>query len=163
MHFGVGGHGDFKIVSVAQPRNQFCRPGITLRMGYETATIGRWWITAQRHNMAHARLPVLVRDFCDVILARRHAGQVRGGHQIGFLDDPADCGVGPFARRPTRAVCHRDKAGAERGQLRNGVPQLCFHLLALGREEFERHSDIARQPGKQRGVERPAGVAWRLA
>ena len=163
MHFGVGGHGDFKIMPVAQPSHQLCRTGIALRVGDEPPTVGRRRVTAQRHNMAHARLPVLVRDFGDFVLARGNAGQVRGGHQIGFIDDTADRGVSPFARRPTRAVCHRDKAGAERGQLRNGVPQLCFHLLALGREEFERHSDIARQPGKQRGVERPAGVAWRLA
>ena len=66
------------------------------------------------------------------------------GAEMGFLDDASNRRVRALTRRAARTVGDRDKLGAERRQSLDRGPQRLFHLLGLGREEFERHFDFTR-------------------
>ena len=100
-------------------------------------------IPAQRHDMPHARLPVLLGDFSDLGLAGTDAGQVRGRHQFGFAHDPLNRRMGALAGRAACTIGHRDEARRQGSQLDNRLPQLLFHLLGFGREEFEGDINVA--------------------
>jgi len=116
-------------------------------------------IAAQRDDVAHARLPIGLGDLGDLGAARIDAGEVRGRHQLGLAHQPRDRVVGAVPRRPAGAVGDRDEARRERRQRLDRLPERFFHLLRLGREEFEADSDIAGGVGEERAVDpRPRGA-----
>ena len=150
VDLGIGRHRDLEVVTPLQPGDQFGGAGIALRMRHETPAIGWRRIAAKRHDMPHAGVPVLLGHLGDVGLAGGDTGEMRGGLQAGLAHDPRNGRMGAFTRRAARAIGHRHKGRIERRQLRDRLPQLFFHLLALGREKLEGHGDITGQSGEQR-------------
>jgi hypothetical protein len=61
--------------------------------------------------------------------------------------------VRPLARRAACAVSDRNEARLQRRERLDRIPELCVHLFRLGREEFERHADIAGKIGEQGRVQ----------
>src|SRR3546814_13581679 len=76
-----------------------------------------------------------------------------GRRHAAFGGDARDGRVGALARRPARAISDRHEAGRQRLECAERVPQLRFHLLGLGREEFEADADVAGEGGEQRRTE----------
>jgi hypothetical protein len=104
------------------------------------AALARRRVAAQRHDVAHADVPVVVDHLVDLGAAGADAGQVRGRLQRGLVEDPLDGAVGALAGRAPGAVGHRDEGRVQRGQTGDRLPQALFHLLGLRRKELERHA-----------------------
>ena len=98
-------------------------------------------IAAQRHDVADAGIAVAADDLVDFALGGLHTGQMRGGHERGFLDQSRHGGVRALARRTAGAVGDGDEPRADRLEAADGLPQALFHLVRLGRKELERHAD----------------------
>src|SRR6185369_6262059 len=67
-------------------------------------------------------------------------------------DNPRHRRVGALAGRAARAIGHRDKAWGQRFERLDRFPQRLFHLLGLGRKEFEADLDVAARFREQRMV-----------
>ena len=110
MDFGIGRDRQLERMLAGEAFNQCGGGGITIGVRHELAAGFRWSIAAQCDHMPHPGVPVLLCDFGDFSLARTDAGEVRGGHQRGFADQPRDGGVGALAGRAACAVSHRNEA-----------------------------------------------------
>ena len=97
MNFGIGGHRNLKRMKRGKARNQLCSAGIALRMRPKAPSIDRRRITAQRNDVPHASLPVLVGNLGYFTLARGNAGQVRGRNEACFQNDSRHGGMGALA------------------------------------------------------------------
>ena len=107
-------------------------------------------IAAQRHDVAHARLPIGADHAVDLIARRADASEMRGRRQRGLGEDALHRRVRALARRAARAVRDRDEIRPQGAKPLDRVPQRALHLVGLRREELERDVD-ARMP------------TWRLA
>ena len=116
-------------------------------------------VAAQGHDMPHAGGPIGFRHAGDIGLAGIDTGKVRGGGQLGLGNDPPHGVVGAIAGRAARTVGYRDELRGQRRKAGDHLPQLLVHRFRLGRKEFEADTDVARQAGKQRRVERGARLA----
>ncbi len=81
VHFRVGSDGNVEVAHIFQQRHQIGRVHFRLAGA-------RRQITAQRHDMADAAVPVIGRDVAQLRRAGVDAGQVRRRLQAGALLDP---------------------------------------------------------------------------
>ena len=110
-------------------------------------------IAPQRDDMAHPGLPIGVCHLGDFGLAGRDASKVCGGRNLRVLRDARHRVMCALARRPARAIGDGNEARGKRAQRFDALPQLFFHLLRLGRKEFEAHLGVSTQIGVERGIE----------
>jgi hypothetical protein len=91
--------------STSSPQHRHSRPGRATNFSPAARRI-----TAQRHDVADAGIPVAARDRRRFLARGIDAGQVRGGLMPVSRFDAFDGGVRAFARRTAGTVGHRDKA-----------------------------------------------------
>ncbi len=149
MTFGIGRDRNLERVQLAQARDQ--RGGIFIPADRRLELRPRRRrIAAQRDDMPHACRPIFLRDRVNLLARRLDTGQVRGGGDRRVAGDAGDGVVRPLARRAARAIGDADEPRRQRRERLDRLPQGRFHLLRLGREEFEADVDIARHVRKQR-------------
>src|SRR5262245_14449803 len=100
-------------------------------------------IAAQRHDMAHAEIPIVADDAVDLSAVGGDAGEMGGGGQRRLPQHAPDRGVGALAGRAAGAIGYRNVARPERLEPADRAPQRLFHRLAFRRKELERHVDRA--------------------
>jgi hypothetical protein len=141
MHFGVSRDRDVEVCNFPQSRDEIGRICITAgRRQVFPAAGGR--ITAQRHEVANAHIPVFARNIVDLLPARINAGQVRSDGEVRFINDALDDVMGAFSRRSIRPVGHGDEVRRERLKPLDRFPQSLLHLLGVRREELKGNLDV---------------------
>ncbi len=103
----IGGDRDLEIRDALEPGDQVGRVGVALRMR-GVALAGRR-VAPQRHDVAHAGVPVLPRDVVHLSAAGADAGEVRGRRQRRLRHDAADGRVGARLRAAAGAVGDGDE------------------------------------------------------
>ena len=104
-------------------------------------THAAWRVAAQRHDMAHAEVPIVTNNLVDLFAGSADAGEMRGRGHSGFVFDPANGVMGTFPGRAAGTVGDRDKSRVQGLQPPDGAPQRRLHL---------RHPEHARR-GADRG------------
>ena len=92
--------------------------------------------------MADAGGPIGAHHVVDLLARRRDAGEMGGGRELRFGDDPRHGCVGALARAAARAVGDRDETRRQRREPGDRLPQRRLHLGRLRREEFERDMHV---------------------
>src|SRR5690606_39164721 len=99
-------------------------------------------VPAQRNEALHAHCRKVADDRIHLLPGGVHAGQMRGGRQIGCVQNPQHRVCGALARGAARPVGDGDEAWPERCETLDRLPQLQRHIVALGGKEFERDADL---------------------
>ena len=71
MRLRIGRDGNFEIADLAQARDERGRIGVTLFMRHEGRADAALRIAAQRHDVAHAGIPIGARDIVDLVACSR--------------------------------------------------------------------------------------------
>ena len=100
-------------------------------------------IAAERHDMAHADVPIVADDRVDLFPRRVNACQMSCWLELRLLQHARDGCVRALAGRAAGAVGDRDEGGIERLEPPDRAPQGFFHGRGPRREELERHVDVA--------------------
>ena len=116
MALRVGRDRDLEIADALEARDQLGRGLVAVGVGLVGRAGPGVRVTAQRHDVAHARLPIVLGDGVDLGPARRDAGEVRGGTDRRLVDDALQHRVGALAGVAAGAVSHRDEMRVERRQ-----------------------------------------------
>jgi len=154
----IGGNRNFEIGDVLQPSHQIGGIGVAARTWDVAAAAGH--IATQRHNVAHADLPVGTGDGVNLVARGIHAGQVRGRCQRGFAHDARYSGVGAGLGGASGAVGDRDETRRQRLKPVDTVPKLLVEHFGTRREELERElwrlvAAIASRQGGEAGTSQP--------
>ncbi len=137
----IGGNRDFEIAYGAQARHQIGRMGVAARRRRIGRSQPPLRIAAQRHDMAHAGVPIAARDFIHLFARRADAGEMRSRLDRGFADDAGDRRVGAFPGGAAGAISDGDEFRLQRREALDRVPQRRLHFRRFWREEFEGHVD----------------------
>ncbi len=136
MRFRVGGNGDVEVRYALETGNQISRIREPIRMRH-IRRLAFHRVAAQRDDVSNALVPIATRDIEHFAARRPYASQMRRTGERRLTLDARNEAMRALARRPVRAIRHRNKTGRERREPLNRLPQRGIHLHVARRKELE--------------------------